>query len=87
MITTLDNEFVESIIEKYGTNLKKINLSNNGEYMVKNANVIPNIMIIAIVAAIVIAIMVIVNRQNSMVMAMRWNEIEQEETDRAVATA
>ena len=62
MITTLDNEFVESIIEKYGTNLKKINLSNNGEYMVKNANVIPNIMIIAIVAAIVIAIMVIVNR-------------------------
>lgn len=31
MITSLDNDFIESIIEKYGDKLIKINLSNNGK--------------------------------------------------------
>ena len=31
MITSLDNDFIESIIEKYGNKLLKINLSNNGK--------------------------------------------------------
>jgi hypothetical protein len=31
MITSLDNDFIESIIEKYGKKLLKINLSNNGK--------------------------------------------------------
>lgn len=31
MITNLDNDFIESIIEKYGNKLLKINLSNNGK--------------------------------------------------------
>ena len=30
MISSLDNSFIDSIIQKYGDNLHKINLSNNG---------------------------------------------------------
>lgn len=30
MILSLEDDFVKSIVEKYGRNLQKINLSNNG---------------------------------------------------------
>ena len=38
MISTLNDSFIKSIIEKYGCDLKKINLSNNGKMMFKNNN-------------------------------------------------
>ena len=60
---------MESIIEKYGTNLKKINLSNNGKYVQNDAilNLLITVIVIVaviftivIVMAIVMVIMVIV---------------------------
>jgi hypothetical protein len=30
MISNLDEDFVESIVQKYGTDIRKLNLSNNG---------------------------------------------------------
>ena len=38
MISSLDDDFIESIIEKYGSDLQKINLSNNGELLLKTVD-------------------------------------------------
>lgn len=35
MITRLEDSFIDSVVEKYGRDVKKINLANNGEYSIQ----------------------------------------------------